>query len=167
MNYHNITEDMLNGDGIRAVLWVAGCSHHCAGCQNSETWNPDGGVVFDEEAEKELFDILQKDYVSGITFSGGDPLFETNLTEVYRLVEKVRAQFPEKDIWLYSGYTLEEVQRNADKGRVENLRYRIVLDVDVFVDGPFIEGQKDVSLEWRGSRNQRVIRVKMAQENNL
>ena len=106
------------------------------------------------------FDILQKDYASGIAFSGGDPLFETNLTEVYRLVEKVRAQFPEKDIWMYSGYTLEEVQRNADKGRVENLRYRIVLDVDVFVDGPFIEGQKDVSLEWRGSRNQRVIRVK-------
>ena len=79
MNYHNITkDDMKNGDGLRVVLWVAGCSHHCPNCQNPVTWDPDDGILFDKNARKELLDIISQDYISGITFSGGDPLFESN-----------------------------------------------------------------------------------------
>ena len=79
MNYHNITKDeMKNGDGLRVVLWVAGCSHHCPNCQNPVTWDPDDGILFDKNARKELLDIVSQDYISGITFSGGDPLFESN-----------------------------------------------------------------------------------------
>ena len=86
MNYHNITtDDMLNGDGLRTVLWVAGCSHHCKGCHNPITWDENGGLPFDEAAEKELFEKLSKPYISGITFSGGDPLFEGNRAEVRKV----------------------------------------------------------------------------------
>ena len=83
MRYHNITkDDMLNGEGLRVVLWVSGCSHHCEGCHNAVTWNPEGGLVFDVAAEEELFSLLSRDYISGITFSGGDPLYTGNREEI-------------------------------------------------------------------------------------
>ena len=91
MNYHNITkDDMLNGDGLRVVLWVAGCTHHCHECHNPITWDITGGVAFDDAAEKELFDALKPDYISGITFSGGDPLHPMNREEVARLIKKFK-----------------------------------------------------------------------------
>ena len=86
MRYHNITkDDMLNGEGLRVVLWVSGCSHHCEGCHNAVTWNPEGGLVFDAAAEEELFSLLSRDYISGITFSGGDPLYTGNREEISAL----------------------------------------------------------------------------------
>ena len=89
MRYHDITkDDMKNGDGLRVVLWVAGCSHHCAGCQNPVTWDPEGGLLFDEAAKAEIFEQLERDYISGITFSGGDPLYEGNRNEVTELAGK-------------------------------------------------------------------------------
>ena len=104
MNYHNIThEDMLNGDGIRVVLWVAGCNHHCPECQNPETWSVESGVPFDNEALNELCVELNKEYVSGITFSGGDPLHPKNADTVLEIVKWVRNNFPNKTIWLYTG----------------------------------------------------------------
>ena len=104
MNYHNITKvDMLNGDGLRVVLWLAGCNHMCKDCQNPETWDECGGIPFDNYAKEELFEELGKDYVSGITFSGGDPLFPKNRDEVLSLLQEIDKKFPNKTIWMYTG----------------------------------------------------------------
>ena len=104
MRYHNITkDDMLNGDGLRVVLWVAGCEHHCPNCQNPVTWDINGGLEFDEAAKKEIFDELEKNYVSGITFSGGDPLHTQNRKDVGALIEEIKEKFSNKTIWIYSG----------------------------------------------------------------
>ena len=149
MRYHNITkDDMLNGDGLRVVLWVAGCSHCCKDCHNPVTWDTNGGLYFDESAKAELFEELKKDYVSGITFSGGDPLHIANVNDVTELSKEIRETFPEKTIWLYTGSTWEEVRR------MEIVRY-----LDVLVDGEFVFAKKDPLLCWKGSSNQRVIDV--------
>ena len=108
MRYHNITkDDMLNGDGLRVVLWVAGCGHHCKGCQNPITWDPNGGIPFDDAAKAEIFEQLDKDYISGITFSGGDPLYEANRADVTALAKEIKERYPKKDIWVYTGYEWE------------------------------------------------------------
>lgn len=149
MRYHNITkDDMLNGDGLRVVLWVAGCSHCCRECQNPVTWDPDGGLLFDEEAKKELFTELAKPYISGITFSGGDPLHSANRLDVRNLMEQIKQEFPNKTIWLYTGDVWERI-----------LHYPMLQYVDVLVDGEFKVEEKDVRLLWKGSKNQRVIDV--------
>lgn len=149
MRYHNITkDDMLNGDGLRVVLWVSGCSHGCRGCHNPVTWDPNGGLEFDEEAKEEVFAELEKDYISGITFSGGDPLYYANRPEVLKLAQEIREKFPQKTIWLYTGFTWETIKE------LEIMEY-----LDVLVDGEFIQEQKDTMLYWRGSANQRVIDV--------
>lgn len=98
MRYHNITkDDMLNGDGLRVVLWLAGCTHHCKNCQNPITWDPNGGIPFDEDAKQEIFEELEKDYVDGITFSGGDPLLEQNREELTGLIREIRSLFSGED----------------------------------------------------------------------
>ena len=154
MRYHNITkDDMLNGDGLRTVLWVAGCSHGCKNCQNPITWDICGGIPFDEAAKEEIFAELRNDYVSGITFSGGDPLHMQNRGEVGQLIQEIHEKFPDKTIWVYTGYTWEEVK---------DLPYLEM--VDVLVDGEFVEELKDVTLHWKGSSNQRVIDVKKTLE---
>ncbi len=149
MRYHDITkDDMLNGDGLRAVLWVSGCSHCCKDCQNPITWDPNGGLAFDKKAKEELFLELSKDYISGVTFSGGDPLYFGNRSDILKLVREIKELFPSKTIWLYTGFLWETVSR-----------LEIVQYLDVLVDGEFITEQKDTQLYWRGSRNQRVIDV--------
>lgn len=149
MRYHNITkDDMLNGEGLRVVLWVAGCSHCCKECHNPVTWDPNGGIDFDEAAKKEIFEELDKDYVSGITFSGGDPLHIRNEFAVKELAKEIRAKYPDKTIWLYTGSVWEEIRHRE-----------IVNYIDVLVDGEFECDRKDVTLHWRGSANQRVIDV--------
>lgn len=154
MRYHNIThDDMLNGDGLRVVLWVAGCSHHCPECQNPITWDADGGLVFDEAAKQEIFAELEKSYISGITFSGGDPLYLGHREEVGKLIKEIRQCYPKKTIWLYSGYTWEELQ---------DLEY--LSSIDVLIDGRYDKDLRDVKLYWRGSSNQRVIDVKKSLE---
>lgn len=149
MRYHNITkDDMLNGDGLRVVLWVAGCAHHCKGCQNPITWNSDGGLLFDDEAKGELFKELSKGYVSGVTFSGGDPLYPGNRKEVLELAGGIKKAFPEKTIWVYTGYLWNEVKD------LPGMKY-----VDVLVDGEYKESLRDVQYHWAGSTNQKVIDV--------
>lgn len=149
MRFHNITkDDMLNGDGLRVVLWVAGCGHHCDECQNPVTWNPDGGIPFTEESKEELYDLLGRSYISGITFSGGDPLHEANERDILALAKEIRQKFPKKTIWLYTGYLWEYVKTR------EIARY-----IDVLVDGPYVKQLRDTKLFWRGSANQRVIDV--------
>lgn len=211
MNYHNITyPDMNNGDGLRVVLWLSGCSHHCYNCQNPQTWDANSGIPFDESAKKELFRELDKDYISGLTLTGGDPLFESNLDGVLDLVteinkrynfqkvdsanpckmgvsevenpNEIRLSLPNKTIWLYTGYEVNlesyeilTIGKEYAKTRYEFtttqpsrsntanfLRKSILNNVDVLVDGRYIDSQRDVNLKWRGSKNQRVIDIKQS-----
>ena len=156
MQYHNITkDDMLNGDGLRVVLWVAGCGHACPGCHNPITWDAEGGLLFDQAAKAELFTELGKDYISGITFSGGDPLFPGNREEISELCREIRQKFPDKTIWLYTGSLWEEIQQ-----------YEIIHYLDVCVDGEFQVDKKEVRLKWKGSSNQRVIDVQASLREN-
>lgn len=149
MRYHNIThDDMKNGDGLRVVLWVAGCSHCCKECQNPITWDPAGGLLFDEAAKMEIFEQLDKDYISGITFSGGDPLHAANRLDVRNLMSEIKEKYPNKTIWLYTGDTWENI-----------MHYSCMQYVDVLVDGEFKIDLRDVTLKWKGSSNQRVIDV--------
>ena len=149
MNYHNITkDDMLNGDGLRVVLWVSGCNHQCEDCQNPVTWDLTGGLPFDEKAEDELFEALNKPYISGITFSGGDPLHQFNRQETFRLMKKVKELMPEKTVWVYTGFLWDDFKD------VEDIKY-----ADVFCDGRFVKALKDDNLQWVGSSNQRIIDV--------
>ncbi len=150
MRYHNITtDDMRNGDGLRTVLWVAGCAHHCPGCHNPITWDIDGGLEFDEAAKAELFEKLSKPYISGVTFSGGDPLHPKNRDEIEKLAKEIRDRLPQKTIWLYTGYTFEEIRE---------LKWLNL--IDVLVDGRYEADKRDIKLHWKGSANQRVIDMK-------
>lgn len=162
---------MNNGDGLRVVLWLSGCSHHCHNCQNPQTWNPDSGILFDEPAKQEIFNELSKNYISGITFSGGDPLHENNLDEVLKLVHEICISYPEKSIWLYTGYSYSEIFRGqssclSQKGLNNFKRRKIIELCDVLVDGEYIDGQKDLTLAYRGSKNQRVIDVQKTLSQN-
>lgn len=183
INYHNIThDDMNNGDGLRVVLWLSGCSHHCYNCQNPQTWNPGSGIPFDESAKQEIFNELSNDYISGITFSGGDPLHENNLDGVLKLVQEIRISYPNKTIWLYTGFTWDSIMnykstnKFTEKDVLFNFhikkdlemiqRKNIIKLCDVLVDGEYIEKQRDLSLKFRGSKNQRVIDVKQSLAQN-
>lgn len=149
MRYHNITkDDMLNGDGIRTVLWVAGCEHACEGCHNPITWDKNGGILFDEAAKQEIFNELERDYVAGLTLSGGDPLFIENRKKITELCKEIKKKYPNKNIWLYTGYKFEQI-KNLD----------VMEFLDVVVDGRFVKSLSDAKLQWRGSENQRVIDV--------
>ena len=142
---------MLNGDGIRVSLWVSGCSLHCKGCQNPQTWRFNSGIPFDKNALQELYEALDKPYIQGLTLTGGNPM--DNMPEILHICRTVKERFPNKDIWLYSGYTFEEIQS-------WEIGVYILDYVDILVDGPYIEEQRNTSLQWRGSSNQRVINVK-------
>ena len=168
MNYHNITyPDMNNGDGLRVVLWLSGCSHHCYNCQNPVTWDENDGLIFDKSAKEELFRELDKDYISGLTLSGGDPLHEANLDGVLELVNEIRLSFPNKSIWLYSGYRFDDEEcwikpKNDIANIFRFVRQEIIKNVDVMVDGRYIDSQRDITLKWRGSDNQRVIDIQQS-----
>lgn len=139
---------MLNGDGLRVVLWVAGCSHCCKGCQNPMTWDPNGGLAFDDAAKTEIFEQLDKPYISGITFSGGDPLHCANRNDVLDLMKEIKEKYPDKTIWMYTGDTWDKIYQYP------HMQY-----VDVLVDGEFQLDKRDVTLLWKGSSNQNVIDV--------
>lgn len=148
MNYHNIqTVDMLNGDGLRVTLFVSGCEHNCPGCQNPQTHDINSGIEFDEDAMNELREELSKDYISGVTFSGGDPMHPENRDVVAEIIKGISDLG--KTVWIYTGYNWDDI-KNEDA----------VLMADVVVDGRFIEKQADVNYPWGGSTNQRVIDVK-------
>lgn len=152
MKYSEITyPDVNNGEGCRVTLFVSGCSHRCKGCHNPETWNFNFGKDFNDEVKNRLFDIVSKPYIKGLTLSGGDPL--DSYDDVLELVKEFRIRFGEtKDIWVYTGYVIDDLLKlNKD----EILEY-----IDVLVDGEYIEEQRDVSLAFRGSKNQRIIRLK-------
>lgn len=151
MRYQSITyPDVNNGIGFRVTLWVSGCTHHCLGCQNSETWNFLSGKEFGDDAKKQVYDAIAKSYIKGLTLSGGDPM--DSYGDVLEFVKEFKDKFPEKDIWLYTGYTIEQL---LDSGKEEILEY-----VDTIVDGEYHESERDITLPYRGSKNQRLISVK-------
>ena len=157
MNYHDIKhDDMNNGPGLRVTLFVSGCDHYCNGCQNPETWSTKSGIPFDDTAIEEIFEQLNNDYISGITFSGGDPLNENNRVEVCSLIHQIRLKYGKsKSIWIYTGYTWEEIV---------NTLTPVLLGVDVLIDGMFDKNLADVNYHWAGSTNQRVIDVQKSLE---
>lgn len=161
----------MNGTGLRVCLWCSGCDHHCKNCQNPITWDPNDGAKFDIKAKNEIFNELSKDYISGITLTGGDPLHQKNLESVLDLVNEIRLSYPEKTIWLYSGYTWEQIMYpvvtndfNPERDKFLKMRREIVKQCDVLVDGHYEEDKRDVTYHWAGSTNQRVIDVKKTLE---
>ena len=215
MNYLKIDkEDVCNGEGLRVVLWLSGCSHKCSGCQNPQTWDTNSGILFDESAKEELFRELDKDYVSGLTLTGGDPLFKSNLDGVLDLVTEINKRYnttqdtvyvkdknnnistrfpneirlssPRKSIWMYTGYTIStckyfddtiftfhpsyyhlnplnkkpvKVDDKAYLIKQDRKRIEIIKNIDVLVDGKYDDSQRDITLKWRGSKNQKVVDV--------
>lgn len=154
MNYLNITHcDQLNGEGNRVVLWTAGCGHHCKNCHNQHGWDPNSGIKFDDAAKEEIFKDLTEDWCSGITYSGGDPMYDENRETIISLAKEIHEKFPTKNQWLYTGYTWAEVL--ADPSMSPVLKY-----IDVICDGKYIEELRDIDKHWVGSSNQNVIDVK-------
>lgn len=164
MNYMKIEKASIsNGLGFRIVLFCAGCTQKCKGCFNPETWDFNAGKPFDENAKKFLFSQLSKPYVRGLSLSGGNPLEYENLPDIYDLIKEVKSKFPDKDIWLYTGYTLSinNFDTSVDIGWDNGLLANFILAMcDVVVDGPYIEEQRDITLPFCGSKNQRLIDVK-------
>ena len=149
MNYGGIIKnDIANGPGVRVSLFVSGCRNHCPGCFQPETWDFDYGDPFTEETEKEILEALRPSWIQGLSILGGDPMEPENQEALLPFLRRVKAELPEKDVWLYTGYCLERVSTSP-----------LFPLVDVVVDGPYIEAEKDVSLAFRGSRNQRIIHL--------
>lgn len=163
MNYHTIrTDDMLNGDGLRVVLFISGCNNHCDGCHNPETWDINSGKPFTEKELNLILDELSKEYISGLTISGGEPLLYDNLPEVYDIIKAVKDKYPNTTVWLYTGYNLKPsdfVDRDTGFDNAA-LRNMIIRMCDVICDGKFIKELADANTPWVGSTNQRVINVK-------
>lgn len=193
MNYSGISEcDVLNGTGFRVVLFVSGCSHKCYNCQNPKTWNENFGHPFTDKTKEYLFGCLSKDYIDGITLTGGDPLYEQNLGNVLSLIKEIRISYPEKNIWLYTGYklfidypkshkqhkTIVSTLPNAStnpiydnelylkKKEEDKKRSEIISLCDVVVDGEYIDKQRNLSKKWAGSDNQKVIDIEKSLAQN-
>ena len=150
MNYGRIKKhDIANGPGVRVSLFVSGCRNHCHGCFNPETWDFDYGEPFTQKTEKEIIEALCPSWIQGLSVLGGDPMEPENQEALLPFLRRVKEELPEKDVWLYTGYSFESVSGSP-----------LLSYVDVVVDGPFIEEQIDLSLVFRGSRNQRIIHLK-------
>ena len=157
MKYGNIKYfDIADGPGVRTTLFVSGCSHHCPGCFQPETWDFDFGEDFTPEVEDKIIESLAPDYVDGLTLLGGEPMEKVNQRALLPFVKRVKAAYPQKDIWCYTGYTLERDLLSPSRARCEVTDELLGL-IDVLVDGEFIEAQRDLTLLFRGSRNQRLI----------
>lgn len=157
MNFAAIKKhDVANGPGVRVSLFVSGCEHYCKGCFNSEAWDFSYGRVFDENAESEIFAALGKPYIKGFSLLGGEPFHPKNRPALALLLEKIKKTFPEKDVWCYTGYNLETELLFGKED--ENAR-RMLENIDILVDGRFVEEKKNLSLRFRGSENQRIIKL--------
>lgn len=166
MNYGAIKNcDIANGPGVRVSLFVSGCAHHCPGCFQPETWDFNYGKPFTNETIKDILALLEPEYIAGLTILGGEPMDPHNLEEVFKLVYTVRDLMPTKTIWIYSGSTYEELIEGQDYDGLDGwLTKRILETVDILVDGPFIEAQKNIGLQFRGSENQRIIDLRKTEK---
>ncbi len=162
MNYATIKwRDIANGPGIRVSLFVSGCRHHCKGCFNPETWDFGYGQRYTPEVRDSILSGMEKIYNHGLTLLGGEPFEPENQEAMLELTGLVRERFPEKTIWCYTGYTLE---RDILGGRLGDKAMALLQNLDVLVDGEFHQAEKDPSLRFRGSRNQRIIDVRKSQK---
>ncbi|MCI8292335.1 MAG: anaerobic ribonucleoside-triphosphate reductase activating protein [Hespellia sp.] len=160
MNYGTMKSyDIANGPGVRVSLFVSGCRHHCKGCFNPETWDFQYGRPYTEETERELLDALAPDYIQGLTLLGGEPFEPENQKELVKLLRKVRETYPMKDIWCYTGY-LHDVDLIPGGNVYTDVTEEMLSYLNVLVDGEFVEAEKDISLPFRGSRNQRIVQLK-------
>ena len=159
MKYGEIKKnDIANGEGVRTSLFVSGCTHHCKGCFNPDTWSFDFGTDFTIETQEEILKSLEPYWVDGLSLLGGEPFEPENQKVLYPFLKKVKEKFPTKDIWCYSGYTFEELTGES-RASIDITRDMLAL-IDVLVDGEFKLELKDISLKFRGSSNQRIIDVK-------
>lgn len=165
MNYGEIKKyDIANGEGVRVSLFVSGCTHHCKGCFNEKTWDFNFGKPFSQEAEDEIVEALSHDFINGLSLLGGEPFEKQNQRVLLPLLKRVRKLFPGKNVWCYTGYTLEDDLLHDSRARCE-CTDEMLKCIDVLVDGEFVERLKDISLPFRGSSNQRIIDVKGTLEN--
>lgn len=156
MNYGAIKKcDIANGVGVRTVLFVSGCTHHCKGCFQPETWNFDYGERYTKETEDEIIEALRPDYVDGITLLGGEPFEPENQRELVKLLRRIKKELPQKTVWSFSGFTYEEL--TGDSRAVCEVTNEMLSMLDVLVDGEFVEAKRNISLRFRGSENQRLI----------
>lgn len=179
MRYASIRSlDISNGEGVGVSLFVQGCPFHCKNCFNSDTWDFNGGKEWTEETKNKFMKLINRPYIKRVSFLGGECLAEQNLDEVLKLVQEIRISFPEKTIWLYTGFCWNDIMCSfaglqadcvvLDKKDIEvwEKRRKIISNVDVLVDGKYIDEQRDLSLKFRGSKNQRVIDVKQSLAQN-
>ena len=161
MNYADIRPiDVANGPGIRVSLFVSGCTHACPECFNPEAWDFQYGAPFGPEQVEQILSALGKSYVRGLSLLGGEPFHPNNQKTVLELVKQVRQQYPQKDIWCYTGYLFEDLAA----GKVGDYGRALLEQLDVLVDGPFVIAQKNLSLRVRGSSNQRILEVQPSLE---
>jgi len=158
MNYAEIKYcDIANGEGVRTGLFVSGCTHRCEGCFNRDTWDFEYGREFNEETVEKILKSLEASYVAGLTLLGGEPFEPENQRALVPFLKKVKEKFPHKNVWCYTGYTLEQL-RGESRGRCEVTDKMLEL-IDVLVDGRFVKELYDISLKFRGSSNQRIINL--------
>lgn len=164
--------DISNGEGVGVSLFVQGCDRHCFNCFNPDTWNFNGGKEWTEEAKNKFIKLIDRPYINRISVLGGEPLAEQNLDEILSLIKEIRISFPKKSIWLYTGYELSEIIKQEQYEKVSGIpsvwskRWKIISNIDVLVDGEYIDEQKDLTLKWRGSKNQNCIDVKQSLAQN-
>lgn len=151
MNYQTIIkDDLINGEGVRCSLFVSGCSHGCPGCFNESAWDYRSGDKFTDEHIEIILNEMNKSYVHGLSLLGGDPLMPKNIDTVLKLCQMMKEQYPSKTIWCWTGYTLDEVQHNH--------AHDILEYIDVLIDGKFVEEEKNLRLDYRGSNNQKILK---------
>ena len=159
MNYGEIKKyDIADGEGVRVSLFVSGCTHHCKGCFNAETWDFNFGKPFTQDTENELLEALEPAYITGLTLLGGEPFEPANQQALLPFIRKFKEMFPGKTIWCYTGYTLETDLLSESRARCEYTD-EMLSYIDVLVDGEFVQDLKDIRLIFRGSSNQRVLRL--------
>lgn len=164
MYYGNIKKyDIANGQGVRISLFVSGCTNHCKNCFQPETWNFQFGQPYTKETEQDILDFLDNSFVQGLSLLGGEPFEPENQRELVHLCRKVKEQHPDKDIWCYTGFVLDQDLLDGGRKHCE-VTDELLSYIDVLVDGPFIEEKKNITLKFRGSENQRVIDVKKSFE---
>lgn len=173
MRYAQIRElDISNGEGIGVALFVQGCRFACKNCFNPDTWDFDGGKEWTQDTEDKLIELASRPYIKRLSILGGEPLADENLDGVLHLVDRFSLSFPNKSIWIYSGYTWNQVMNpvitddfNLSRDELLNKRKEIVTQCNVMVDGRYVDSQRDITLKWRGSMNQRVIDIKKSLDN--
>ena len=176
MRYAQIRSmDISNGEGVGVSLFVQGCPFHCKNCFNSDTWDFNGGKEWTEETKNKFMELIDRPYIKHVSFLGGECLAEQNLDEVLSLIKEIRISYPEKTIWLYTGYNFDLLNSKYNEYKYTSFaanadewltRWEIISNVDVLVDGEYIDEQKDLTLKWQGSKNQHVIDIKQSLAQN-